>query len=378
MPSKSWIHRSALAAAITGVMLSTNVFAHGGGGGHGGGFHGGGFGGGGHHGGGFSGAGRAMSGHYGGGGNFAARNFGGGYRGGAGSFVNRYALGSSGMNRGNLGGISGRYGSGYRGVGGLGGLGYGGLGYGGLGYGGLGYGGLGYGGLGYGGLGYGGIGGLGFLPFLGLGGLGYGGYGGYGGNGGYGGGYGGYSNYGSGGYSQPAYVTTDGTSQMQAADFASRGEQDFQAGRYDDAVKDWQHALVDNPQNGGLAMLLGQALFATGRFEEAAGATQLAMHMLPQDQWGSVITHYRELYPPNQDYNQQLRALETAVKSHDSPASRFLLGFQYGYLGYPKEAVRELDKALKLNSQDQMAKQLRDIMAAKLPAESVPAATASG
>jgi tetratricopeptide (TPR) repeat protein len=165
----------------------------------------------------------------------------------------------------------------------------------------------------------------------------------------------------------PAYADA-GSDQLPANvnDFAALGEQDFTAGRYGDAAKDWQHAILDDPQNGGLHLLLGQALFATGHYDEAAGATQVAMHLLPQDQWGTVVTSYRELYPPNRDYHAQLSALETAIKGHDSPAARFLLGFQYGYLGHPKESVRQLDQALKLNPKDEMAQKLRGIMAAKL------------
>lgn len=98
------------------------------------------------------------------------------------------------------------------------------------------------------------------------------------------------------------------------------------------------------------------------------------MQLLPENQWGTVITNYRELYPPNRDYHTQLQALETSVKAKDSAASRFLLGFQYGYLGHPKESVRELDGALKLNPRDQLAQKLRTIMAAKLDsATQVPA-----
>jgi hypothetical protein len=61
------------------------------------------------------------------------------------------------------------------------------------------------------------------------------------------------------------------------------------------------------------------------------------------------------------------------VKTDDSPGKRFLLGFHYGYLGYPKEAVRELDKAVELNPKDKLAAELRNVMAAKLgPAEALP------
>ena len=296
----------------------------------------------------------------GGGGGYRGGNAGGGYRGGyasgyrggASSFMSRHGFtGSNAMGGGRALG-SGGYGLGGSGVGGLGGL--GGYGIGGLGYGGY--------GLGYGAGGFG-------MPF-GLGGMG--GYGGFGGGGFGGGGYGG-GGYGGGGSNTSGSVATNQppatqspATQPAATDYATRGEQDFRAGNYAAAVTDWQHALVDAPKNGGLVMLLAQALFATGRYEEAAGATQLAMHLLPKEKWGTVITHYRELYPQNRDFHNQLGALEKAVKTNDSPAARFLLGFQYGYLGHPRESVRELDKAIALNPKDKTAEELRSQMAAKL------------
>ena len=289
------------------------------------------------------------------------------------------------FNRFSYAGNAGRYG--YGGNRGYGGLGYGGLGYGGLGYGGLGYGGLGYGGLGYGGLGYGGLGygGLGYGGFgYGLGGLGYGlgGLGGYGGYGGYGGG--GYGGGGYGGSYGSTYVPINDPNAMPPAaaipqsadiDFASQGDQAFKAGHYDDAIHHWQHALVDDPQNGALVMLLGQAYFAKGHYDEAAGAVQHGMQMLPQEKWGMVVEHYRELYASNQTYTDQLRALEAARKKDATPATYFLLGYHFAYLGHPLQAVRELEKALKLHPQDHFATQLRDLMQSKLtPAGDPPPA----
>jgi hypothetical protein len=290
----------------------------------------------------------------------------GGRHGLGGYGLGRYGYGGYGLGRYGYG--FGRYGFGFPFLGyGLGGLGYG-LGYGGYG---LGYGGYGLGYGGYG-LGYGGYG------------LGYGGYGlGYGGYGlGYGGyGYPYYGNYGYGSYgypyyygaytsaSQPAAVAQgqSATPQPAARNFAELGEQDFKAARYTDAIRDWQHALVDDPQNGGVMMLMAQALFASGRFDEAAGATQQAMQLLPQDKWGTVVANYSELYRSPADYTSQLRALEAARKEHDSPAVRFLLGFHYGYLGYPKDAVRELDRVVEMNPHDQAAKDLRDLFSDKPP-----------
>ena len=55
------------------------------------------------------------------------------------------------------------------------------------------------------------------------------------------------------------------------------------------------------------------------------------LEMLPQDKWGVVVSNYSETDRGNQDYTDQLRALETAAKKQDSPALRFLLGYHYGF-----------------------------------------------
>ena len=227
--------------------------------------------------------------------------------------------------------------------------------------------GLGYG-LGYGGYGYGGYGGYYYDPYCTAYGYGYGGLGGYN--------YPGAAvtvvdplandlaaNQGATNNGKPA-----GTDVDNAKLFAEKGENDFRARDYKAAVYDWKHAALDDPTNGVLVMMLSQAFFATGQFNEAAGAVQHGMQLLPKQEWGVVVKNYKELYGNVQDFTDQLRALEKAVKEKpNDPALRFLAGFQYAYLGYPKEAVDQLDKGLKLAPRDEMAKKLRDEMAAKLP-----------
>lgn len=285
---------------------------------------------------------------------------------------------------------------------------YGRWGYGGWGRGfGFGYPFFGYG-LGFGspfGFGYGGYGLLGSLLY------GLGGYGGYGGYGYAGCGYGTYGGYGSYGYGCPSYgygygydpyaysynspvvyadpyaaVPPPATSVVAAVEppvspspvasagtFVEKGEAAFKMGDYNGAVYNWRHAVVDDSQNPVVLMMLGQGLFATGKFEEAAGATQAAMHQLPKDQWGVVGKNYKELYGNVQDYTDQLRALEKAVKDKpDNPALRFLAGFHYANLGFPLEAVDQLDKVIKLVPQDEMAKQLRDELRGKLSQPTAP------
>ncbi|MBI3860814.1 MAG: tetratricopeptide repeat protein, partial [Planctomycetia bacterium] len=174
----------------------------------------------------------------------------------------------------------------------------------------------------------------------------------------------------------PAATTISQPSKDAAAsarDFANQGETAFKAGDYNGAVYAWRHSVLDDAQNGVVTMMLGQALFATGKFDEAAGATQAAMRLLPKDKWGVVAGNFRELYGNVQDYTDQLRALEQAVKGKpDNPALRFLTGFHYAYLGYPQEALDQFNRGLKLEPRDEMAKQMRDEMQSKLPTPVVP------
>jgi tetratricopeptide (TPR) repeat protein len=174
-------------------------------------------------------------------------------------------------------------------------------------------------------------------------------------------------------------TTAANVDEITAADFAGQGEANFKAGKYQAAARDFRHALVDDPTNAGVLMLLGQTAFAMGQYNEAAGATELAMKLLPDDKWGSVITNYTQLYGKAQDYTDQLRAVEKARdQKPEEPAVRFLLGFHYCYLGHTKEALAELDKAIQLQPQDPFARQLRNMTASKLglPAVEAPAGSA--
>jgi hypothetical protein len=250
-------------------------------------------------------------------------------------------------------------------------------------------------GYGYGGLLSGllyGLGGYGWYPGY-YGNYGYGGYGGYG-YGGYGG-YGGYSSwgyptYGSSysSYGMPVYTSavstvpvtlasttpvTTSAATPSATNFTEQGETAFKAGNYSGAAYAWQHAVIDNPQSPVLVLMHAQALFATGKFAEAAGATQVAMSQLDKDQWGVVVTNYRELYGNSSDYTTQLRALEAAVRDKpNDPALRFLLGYHYTYLGYPQQGADQLATAVNLAPQDQLAKQLLEATKAKLPIPAAP------
>lgn len=153
-----------------------------------------------------------------------------------------------------------------------------------------------------------------------------------------------------------------------AEEFAAAGEEAFRSGDYAGAVRAWRHAIVDDPENGTLILLLAQALFATGQHNEAAGATQQGMLLLPQDRWGVVVENFTDLYGPGDDYTKQLRSLESARdKQPADPAIRFLLGYQYAYLGYSANALAELNKAVELAPKDELSVKLRDLVRQKAP-----------
>ena len=144
-------------------------------------------------------------------------------------------------------------------------------------------------------------------------------------------------------------------------EFIERGELAFKAGDYADAVHEWRHGLVDDPQNGLLMMMLAQALFATGDYREAAFATEAAMQILPSAQWGVVVCHYTRLYGDNQDYASQLQALERETSAKPGEwRLHFLSGFQFGYHGKLQQAIEHLDQAMLLAPHDEMTDLLRN------------------
>ena len=152
--------------------------------------------------------------------------------------------------------------------------------------------------------------------------------------------------------------------------FARQAEQDFLAGWYAAAERDLKLALVDDPRNARLTVLLAQGFFQQGKYVEAAGAVQQALGSVPECRWDAVACGMVRLYRKPQDYTDALRALEKERDSKpDEPALRLLLGYQYTFLGHAREAVRELDVLRKLAPDDAVGKKLRDFAAAKMKDE---------
>jgi len=152
-----------------------------------------------------------------------------------------------------------------------------------------------------------------------------------------------------------------------AAQLTAQGEADFKAGKYQRAIRHWRHALLDDPHDGAVVLMLSQALFAVGEFNQSAGAVQVALPMLPEEDWGAVVAERGELYGNGKDYSEQLKALEQAAQAQPkSPALQFLLGYHYAFQNQPQRAVAQLDKVLEQAPKDEVARRLRDLTAEKL------------
>jgi tetratricopeptide (TPR) repeat protein len=149
----------------------------------------------------------------------------------------------------------------------------------------------------------------------------------------------------------------------QAGDRVLNGEAAFWDGDYNAAIDNWCKEIAAGRSNPVLAMMLGQAYFAAGQYREAAGATQAGMRALPPERWGVVVSNRSELYSDPEAYKDQLRKLETAVRGKpEDPALRFLLGYHYAYMGYPEAGLAQLDRAVKLDPEDELAMQFRETL----------------
>jgi Tfp pilus assembly protein PilF len=138
-------------------------------------------------------------------------------------------------------------------------------------------------------------------------------------------------------------------------DFHNRALAAFEQGEYRDATHLAAHALVDDPRNPKVHLLLSLAMFATDEYRGAAMEAHAVAALGKVPDWATVYGLYGSVDP----YTSQLRALEKFV--HDSPSApegRFLLGFQYMMAGHRDEARDEFLKALKLAPRDRLAAQL--------------------
>ena len=159
-----------------------------------------------------------------------------------------------------------------------------------------------------------------------------------------------------------------------AIEFQARAEQAFKEGRYLDAAKLSNHALIEDGENGKLHLFASQVLFALGDYRSSAAAIQRAAAILEKKDWGFVVENFKQFYR-GKDYVTQMDELVKFIKENpDAPYAHFLRGYHYLYLGHKKAAQTPLTKAVELESRDRLAAELLVMAGGKVPETGQPAA----
>ena len=114
----------------------------------------------------------------------------------------------------------------------------------------------------------------------------------------------------------------------------------------------------------------GLALFALGRYKEAAAADYAVLSAGPGWDWTTLSA----LYPDVEVYTEQLRALEQYAKSHPAASeAKFLLAENYLTCGYTDAAAAQLKEVVRLNPKDLLSAQLlKGISAPDTAGQAVP------
>ena len=153
-------------------------------------------------------------------------------------------------------------------------------------------------------------------------------------------------------------VASVGSLENRDNPYRSQAEQAFRNSNYGEAVRLANHALVESPNDGKLMLLYAQGLFAVGDYQGAAGAIHRAASLLNPEDWGYVVENYAQYYQGN-GFVDQMKRLESFLRSNPEAAyAHFLRGYQFGFLGHTDVAVRDLNRALELESRDQLAAEL--------------------
>jgi hypothetical protein len=123
------------------------------------------------------------------------------------------------------------------------------------------------------------------------------------------------------------------------------GKADFAAGLYGLAAFHFRQALADNPDDTRTNFLLGQALFALGKYPAAVAAVHEGLRFHPD--WPTSPLRPLELYGDNvADYPAHLARLEAALtRNPDDPVLLFLYAYELWFDGRQDEAVPLFQRA---------------------------------
>jgi tetratricopeptide (TPR) repeat protein len=134
----------------------------------------------------------------------------------------------------------------------------------------------------------------------------------------------------------------------------------FKAGDYARALSGFDQALKLSPNDSVIHEVRALALFALGRYPEAAAALNAVLATAPGMDWTTMSNVYGSV----DAYTQHLRNLEEFCRSHpDDAAAHFVLGYHYLVGGYPEMAAEALRVVVAKQPGDVVAKRLLEGLA---------------
>ena len=147
----------------------------------------------------------------------------------------------------------------------------------------------------------------------------------------------------------------------------------FKAGDYAGALAGFDKALRLSPKDSVIHEVRALALFALGRYPEAAAALNSVLASAPGMDWTTVSNVYGSV----DAYTGHLRKLEDFCRTHpDDAAAHFVLGYHYLVGGSSDMAAAALRVVIAKQPGDVVAKRLLDAIAPAAQDQAQPAPTA--
>ena len=147
----------------------------------------------------------------------------------------------------------------------------------------------------------------------------------------------------------------------------------FKAGDYAGALAGFDKALRLSPKDSVIHEVRALALFALGRYPEAAATLNSVLASAPGMDWTTVSNVYGSV----DAYTGHLRKLEDFCRTHpDDAAAHFVLGYQYLVGGSSDMAAAALRVVIAKQPGDVVAKRLLDAIAPAAQDQAQPAPTA--
>jgi tetratricopeptide (TPR) repeat protein len=144
----------------------------------------------------------------------------------------------------------------------------------------------------------------------------------------------------------------------------------FKAGDYPKAQKLVEKAIELLPSDATLHEFRALTLFAQARYKEAAATLYAVLAAGPGWDWNTL----RVLYPDEDTYTKQLRALEEYVRKETKSAeAHFVLAYQYLVLGTKDPAIAQLKEVVRLQPKDNLSAALLKALTTPEAAAEVPA-----